>query len=231
MFQSASRDDETSRASVGSPSCRSDNTFRTSRSNACRSLASIALITLLMKLTELGQQVVDLVLERQLGEDSIALVSRRRCSRVVRSRVAAVCFAGCGAAVSGGDAVSVDGGGALSVGAWLFSRGGLCCGTGSARCGSFCRDAGGGGPAATAGGFEAAVGGLGVAGAASWGGFGRGSISFAGIGSGRVFSATAALLAGRDVSRRPSLAWLSKARIATVIAPRSCRSSPLCLRS
>jgi hypothetical protein len=28
------------------------------------------LITLLMKLTELGQQVVDLVLERQLGEDS-----------------------------------------------------------------------------------------------------------------------------------------------------------------
>jgi hypothetical protein len=73
---------------------------------------------------------------------------------------------------------------------------------------------------ATAGGFEAAVGGLGVAGAASWGGFGRGgSTSFAGIGSGRVFSETAALLAGRDVSRRPSLAWLSNARIATVIAP------------
>jgi hypothetical protein len=42
---------------------------------------------------------------------------------------------------------------------------------------------------------------------------------FAGIGSERVFSETAALLAGRDVSSGPSLAWLSKARIATVIAP------------
>jgi hypothetical protein len=72
------------------------------------------------------------------------------------------------------------------------------------------------------------VGGLGIAGAANWGGVGRGgpivtilegSTSFAGTGSGRMFSETAALLAGRDVSRRPSLAWLSKARIATVIAP------------
>ncbi len=72
------------------------------------------------------------------------------------------------------------------------------------------------------------MGGLGVAGAATWGGFGRagavstgggGSASFDGIGSGREVSKTTALLAGRAVSRRLSLAWLSKTRIATATVP------------